>query len=630
MPRPRRKTWIEEPKQLHEAGKRLEFEHSARLSEVKAYLRLYYSRIVEDQTIDLERPYRETTVYEQLREVSGNLTREIVDAAIALICRPLKAELVPIGTDFFLQMGCRLAERLIDGVFDNCDFLDVATMAMTDAATGDIGTVKGYLDPVTGEIKFERIDPLEVYWPDDGTGDPRTLMHITGVPRDLLVARYPTFADRIYDLPTYRRRSILGVDSFSRPVEADTVRVTEAWAKQLSDKVPGRHVIVAHDLVLENEAWEFDFHPIAVCRWKPERTGFGGVSLGRIVAPYDLNNRRFAKMVYSGLSAAVPWVKITGEEEDVDLPSDVPFAKVACAAGSDVAVTMPQQVVSTEILQEMERNRQRAFQESGVNQQAATGSAPPSMSSGKAQETWIDIVNTRLLPAQTEWQRLWSQSARIVVMLAQHAKKIRVKVPGAQRLELASWPRLPDDKYEVSFGLSSGLGLTVSARFQNLQRLLEAGAIDVPEVLRGLDLPDTQELADRVNAPRDLVQQMIALALDGDPNDKEHKPVFVMPSTLQGPEGLQSIVTIGSQELQLAKLRGIYPKANMECLRRLIKAAEARLKPPPPPAPPPANDNGAPPPPMMMTPPMPPPANDNGQGPGPQQMVPAMPVQTAS
>ena len=98
--------------------------------------------------------------------------------------------------------------------------------------------------------------------------------------------------------------------------------------------------------------------------------------------------------------------------------------------------------------------------------------------------------------------------------------------------------------------------------------------------------------------------RQVSLALD--------KGIFSMPSAMQGPEGLSSLVKIGGESYAQALNEGTYPRANMETLRRLIKAAEARLAPPPaPPAPampaaplapqalpamaPPANDSGLPP-----------------------------------
>ncbi len=597
-------TWLEDPALLGKLAEETEQRHASRTTEAKTYLRHYYDRPVVD--VDYTRPYRETAVFQALKNASGgNLTREVVDAAVAMVCREMSAEVTPKGATHELREGCKELGRLIEGVFDNCEFLDVSTRCMTDAMTADVGPCVGTI--VDGEITFERVNPLEYFWVEDGTGTPRTQMTVRPVSRDFLMSKYPGQRQAIKDLPAFTPRSVTGVDppgAYGRD-EKNTVKVVEAWCTALSDSEAGRHTVVAGGagpVVLHSETWTHPTSPLFRFIWKPDFRGYGGVSLARIISRYDNANRRLLRMVYASLAGAVPMI-IEQADSEISGFSDIEFTRVKYEGPVPPDIKVPQ-VVSKEVLDQIDKNYSRAYAEGGVNEHMASGSAPARYTSAVAQREFVDIANTRLIDAQKRWQQGWKDAAKVVALLSQQARKTHVKVRGAKYYESATWPKLPQDKYKVSFGLASGLSLTPAGRLQELQDLKDAEVIDTSDVIRNQNLPDTRAIADRVSAPRDLVMRQVSLALD--------KGIFSMPSAMQGPEGLSSLVKIGGESYAQALNEGTYPRANMETLRRLIKAAEARLAPPPaPPAPvmpaaplapqampavvTPANDSGLPP-----------------------------------
>jgi len=607
-------TWLEDPQLLDGVAKRLDSDFASLDAETKGYLRLYYDRPVIGA--DYTRPYRELAVFQSLKDsMGGNLTREVIDAAASILCREMAAEVLPRGAEFELEQGCKDASRLIEGVFDNSNFLEVATRAAIDGMTCPVGPIKGYIDEQTEEIKFERINPLDFRWVEDGTGAPRTFLVTEAISKDVLAARYPDQKSQIMDLPEWYPSTVVGVDPPSARRDTKTVRVIEAWCRALGPDSPGRHSVVTSDIVLEDEPWKHDITPVFGFRWSLDFRGFAGISLARIVGRYDAANRRLMRMVYAALAGAVPRL-IVQEDAEIDGVSDKEFEIIRYSGAVQPKIETPQ-VVSPEIIQQIERNIQRAYAEGGVNQNMAQGTAPARYTSGAAQREFVDIANTRLLTAQKRWEQLWKDAAKVVVMLAQKARSAHVRIKGTNRYESVKFPRLSSDKYRINFGLSSGLSLTPAARLQELQDLSEMGLADVADVARNLNLPDTRALADRLNAPRDLVMQQISAALD--------KGQFIMPSSLQGAQ-LEALVRIGGEEYQRARLQGTYPPAHMEVLRRLIKAAEARMAPPPAPAappapPPPANDNGAP--------PMAPPVDPSAAPPLPPEAMPPAPVPVA-
>jgi hypothetical protein len=374
------KTWLENPALLDGVARRLDSEFASLDAETKTYLRLYYNRPVVHA--DYSRPYRELAVYQALKEAhGGNLTREVVDAAASILCREMAAEVLPRGAEFELERGCRDASRLIEGVFDNSNFLETATRAAIDGMTAPVGPTMGYVED--GEIKFRRVNPLDFRWVEDGTGDPRTFIVNTPVSKDVLAARYPQFKAQIMDLPDHKPQTVVGVDPPGTRRDSNCVLIREAWCRALDKENPGRHSVAAGELVLEDEVWKHEITPCFGFRWSLDFRGYAGVSLARIIGPYDGANRRLMRMVYGALAGAVPRI-LSQEDSEVTGISDKEYEVISYSGAVKPEIVTPQ-VVSPEIIQQIERNSTRAYAEGGVNQNMATGSAPARYTSGAAQ-----------------------------------------------------------------------------------------------------------------------------------------------------------------------------------------------------------------------------------------------------
>jgi hypothetical protein len=561
-------SWIKNPKLLDSVAEDLQRDHAPRFVESRAYLRLYWDRQAGSSGRDTNwtRRARDIALYNSFKKQTANLTREVIDAAAAVVCREMRAEVLPMGADFKLQQGCKQASYLIEGVADNSDFLSVATRAFRDGATADIGPVKGFVDPETNQIRIQRINPLDLTWVDDGTDNPRTFIESTAVSRDYLMDRYPKYRQQIKDAPPWYPNSVPGVDLPGKR-DSNTVKVNDAWCAAVGES-KGRHCIALGgmpDVIFEDDPWDHDITPVFSFKWQDDFRGYGGVSLARIVAPFDIANKRIDQMIAAALAGAVPMM-IHQEDEDEPVISDIEYQRIPYKTFKP-EIIVPK-VVSGDLIAQKTENRSRAFAEGGVNQYMAQGNSPSRIESGAAQREFVDIANTRLMLAQKQWERFYVHFARVVVMLAQQARKMHVKVQGVSYYKAMTFPTLRKDSYKVNFGLASGLGLTHSGKMKDLQELsaLMPNILDEAQVARSLKMPDYRDASERANAPRDLIMSQIARALDDG--------IFSMPSAMQD---LEALVLLGSQEYQRAQMQGTYPPGNVECLRRLIKAAQAKM-----------------------------------------------------
>ncbi|HZN64000.1 MAG TPA: hypothetical protein VFB66_01780 [Tepidisphaeraceae bacterium] len=603
------KSWVDDPKLLTAAARRMQTEHSGANGETRAYQRLYYQKPVVDGSTTLIGQESGIVVNDILRRHGGNLTAEVIDAGISLLCKKLQPKVLPVGGDFSLQQSCKQLSRCIDGVAEQSEWLREFTHVVRSGTISRAGFAKVYVDSSTNEIRTMGLNNLCVYWPQDTTRVPREIIVCYPVPKRKLRADFPKdvegqdTAERIEKLTTWRPPPVVGVDDSVARAEIDTVCVVEAWSLANGPQDPGRHSIVAGSMVLFDEEYHLDVHQVIKFSWKPSETGFAGVPLTRTIGPYDLARKRLLIRVLSQLDGAVPWLLHDDETEVV--VSDLDFQRVSYPRGSTAPQVVVPNPVSEQVLKQLQVFREDAFKEAHINENAASGNIPAQLKSAVAQFAWIDTVQGAILPQQESWQDLWKAAAAVAVALAPN-RKVRARM--GEMLEELKLPNMPRDRFQISLGVGSGLPTTLSGKLEALQQIQAAvpGALDNSDVLRHIGIPDVAQLSDRLLATRTWAEK----ALEGARDEGR----FRMPSRLLGPEGLQAMHRIGCQEYLLADQKNMlantdyYPPVNMELMRREILACEYLLgmapTAPPPPAPLPAPTVMAPGPEVAPAPPM--------------------------
>lgn len=564
-----KRTWVEDPHLLRQTFDSLEREHSSRIMLDKLCRRLYFDLPIATD-YDPSLPYREFGQFETLQQLGFNLTREVIDASAATVCQRLKATVEPVGADLDTERACLDLSAGVAGVLDIAKFWDrLAPIAHRDGSASSLGTILWYTDGASGEVLGEVIDPLRVYYHYSEGFEPIHLYIDRVVPRVGLMSQFPAHRAAILNLPKYTPDSVVGVDHPGSN-GADTVRVLMAWRRAIGGKGGKFLALAAPDLVLAESEWKHAFFPTAHYRYDWDSKGFGGYAGARIIAPYHRASNRILRAVMDGFDGMVPTALYNEMEKDDEF-STVGWRRMFWKTHKP-EVFLPNAVSAVQ-LQQLERLEQKAHFAFGMNQDAAAGTRPAGLNSAPAQREWKEGKNERLSRQIANWAALATESARAIVALASDAykdKKVRVKAPGTNLWNEIAWPiDLQENKYVTRFEQSSGLSDTLAGAMEELAELRDRGAITEAEYLRLRHSPDVRGELSRINAAANLAITIIMAALN------EGK--FTMPDVLQGP-GVEMIVTLGTQEYQRARMSNRYPRKNVECLRRVIQAADARRK----------------------------------------------------
>lgn len=513
-----------------------------------------------------------------LSELGFNVTREVVDALVARVCVELRGKILTIGGDVKLHAQSTKLNRYIDSWFEEQNVHDVGERLVIDAAsTRGFGAAKVAWDEVDAATILERLDPFGVFFSYEAGENPADIYTRQGIPREMLQDLYPKSADAIGRLQPWRRPLIAGMEPTHQNT-ADTVRVDEAW-KISRGSIGGRYAMTcgpSEELVLEDRIYPHDVHQVVLLRLMPEFTGAGGVAPGRILAPYHRWRNQLVQMIHDSLRGALPRMK-KHVDTLVSQYGEIPWQMVEWSGVQEPTLEVPNPVPQ-QVFDMFNLIPGAAHQELGVNQNMAGGQMPQGLTSGQAIRDYAGFSDDRLRPMSTRWKRWHVDVAKAAIAISAEnykGKSVIVRAPGSDFLEEIKWSDVDmrRDRYRISFSVASALSGSLSDKIQKTGEMQDSGLIDAAMRWRALkdSAPDFAADADRITAPLELATKIVEDALDGVPT-----PV----SGELGQDCLNYIQLIGTQMGCKARLNRNRTPKQLECLRKVIRAAQRKQAPP--------------------------------------------------
>ena len=474
---------------------------------------------------------------------SGRLRYNLVSSTIDTMCsivassRPMPQTVVTAG-DYKLQRTAKLRNRCLVGQAMDLDLFRKAGMAYDDACTTRLGVLHFTRDTDTGLPAIERRLPLSLTWDrvEAINGMPRSLYMTDLVPRDVLMALYPTLADKIAKAKGPDQNDVRDY-AMIRDSQADQVIVRWAWHlppssamrkdKDGEDKDvmrhPGRHVMCLDTCTLHDQVWKRPRYPFGFFRYAPNQVGFNGRSLAEAVRPAQQRIHRLIQTVEENqdfLAACRVFVE-RGSEIDREQITNLPGGVQTYVGQPPIFNTYD--ATLTGLQDEIENIRQQTWSQLGLNESQVQGSRNPGLSSGKAIMAQEDIGSRRhsmnLRYFEDAMLDCYQALADLNDDVSEDDPEFEVSARARGRfLESSKWSelKLEDGDVRMSVFPVSSLLTSPSGRYQQLEMLVDKGWIPQAVAQQLSGMPDLEGYEDLETADLRLAQKHVGQIQDGD------------------------------------------------------------------------------------------------------------------
>lgn len=455
-----------------------------------------------------------------------NIIAENVDTVISEITlQEPKAAFLTDGGDWTMQQAAKQRELMVDATLRNQGFYDglggygIGRACMRDCALTGQGAVIVRPDWHTLAPRIEKLLPLEllIEEADGRKGSPRSAHLVTPYDRGVLAGRYPEHAEKILDpavVPKWSCARDGGVEDWliQDSLYSDLVLVTESWhLPSYKGAKDGRHVAVIENLTLEYENFEQCDFPIVWCNWKPCPVGFYGIGLAQDLQADQIElNRVLIKLQDTIGAAAGAWLIAKGSRVTPMHLTDIPGTIIEYAGGQPPVWVQPN-TFPGDLVEHVDRIRQRARGRSGINDMAATGAKPAGLSSGEAIRSYRDQFSMRQSPHSAVYEAFTVAVAKRVVSCFETIYKalkagelpdgtsmpaIPVEVKRGRKtvLKRLRWEETSQSVNDavISAFPMSALPNHPASRTQTVEEWIGAGLINQDEARALLDFPDTE------------------------------------------------------------------------------------------------------------------------------------------
>lgn len=450
--------------------------------------------------------------------------------------------------------------KAIDGVLDECGFDEIEEEVFSDALVTDHGSGAVKVIERRDCIELEHV-PIEDVWYDEAEirhRQPRSQFHIPREGIDKYVAAEFYAGDETRDMPGFvgtpesRREAIMRASSRSEfwrvansPGASHRVDIFEAWHKPSGEpeeyeeeyeddetgeqktrkgtRHDGRHVVAVEgqDGTLIDEPWDGKVFPILQMTPRRRRRSIWGLSVMRnLIAPqreYEKLTKKIQnqhqKMGVSGF--------VAGKQEELNVRelkagTHASGFVLETNSGQPPVPLVPEPVAegTYQYAESIARNMAERY---GVSTFSAASQLPPGMqqASGRALMAFQDVEDVRLLPYHRARERFRVELSWLIVAAAERISErnpsFKARYRGKRGLESISWKDVLIDreKFVLKVFPVSALSKEPSARFDQLDRMLERGSITVEQFKRLFEIPDLESENELDTADTDVIDRTL-------------------------------------------------------------------------------------------------------------------------
>jgi hypothetical protein len=519
-----------------------------------------------------------------------NLIQSVTDTLVSRISqsRPSPVFLTD-GGDYKQRTLAKKLNNFIQGEFYHTKAYELATQVLRDALVEGTGCLHIF-ENQDKRVGLERVLLTELLVDQNEAmyGEPRQLYRIKLVDRDVLIANFPKFKDKL-------KIAVQGSPDNSADSSksvSDLVMVVESWhlpsGKNTKD---GRHMLACSAGSLLDEPYDKDRFPFVFMHYAPRLLGFWsqGVAEQLMGTQMELNS-----ILYT-ISKAIRLVGVP--RVFVEEGSKVTAAAHNNEIGTVVKYrgTKPSYEVAPSNAPELYAERDKliayGYQQSGVSALQASSQKPQGLDSGEAIRTYDDISTDRFASLSRRYDNMFIELAYQVIDIAkdicERDGKYSTVYPAkncTQEINLKS-KDLEEDSFIIQCFTQSSLPKDPAGRLQKVTEMAQSGMITLQEARRLLDYPDLEQIEKLANAGEERIFQILDDIIE---SGKYTQPDSFIDLDLATTLTVQYVNLYGQAKLEEEK---------MNLLRQFftqLQAMKQAAQPPPPPAAPGAQPQAVP------------------------------------
>lgn len=485
-----------------------------------------------------------------------------------------------------------------------------------DGEVFEAGCVKVTPDYANERVVIGRLRARDVYLDkrDAELAKPRSWHTVTTIDRAVLLDyckdASPEVQDAIRDAQPAPVEMYDDEEEFGEGEASDRVAVAELWhlpsgrvdkksdgAWEIGKEHDGRHMLIlwgasSSEHVLHDEAWPYDYPPIAFFRPKKRRVGFWSESMPERHVGSQLAINRMLQRVdgvmdlhavpraYVNRQAKVNTDKITNSWADLIEGNGPPGTAIQWFQPPTI---QPEYLAQIDKIIQWVRNRE------GISELSANSERPPGDWSGVALQTILDSESVGFTGVFRAWEQFHLDLSRLVLDAFRLLKEagVDMTIVWGDAKELRSLKLseldLEEDKYHLTAWPTNLFSQSPTALMQQLADFGKAfPSLVTPElVLRLLDFPDWKAAMGDVNAAERNVKYQLDRLARGEESIPD--PYMALDVAMKmGVDRLNSLAADGA------------PDDKLDPIRRWVEDVKKLMPPPPPAAPAPAPETGLP------------------------------------
>lgn len=513
-----------------------------------------------------------------------NAAQNALDTVVAQVCTPKVAPMALTDGGKWLERDrAKQLTHALEGQFDECNVDELTEDVVRDFGKCGLGALKVWPDHEQVKLRVERVLPDDVLFDEAESRyrQPRCVYHRYFLDRYVARELYAKAGEGFYGSIRARKEGIESAKGVSASSEVednpDLIEVVEAWhLPSAIGAKDGRHTIIVLDSVtLVDEAWDGDRFPFVFYCPKRSHTGMWGIPGMRQLASGQREyekvtaklQRHHQKMGGAHFlvqrSAKMEKRKLTNDAGDIwEYDGPIPPQSFTPAPANEQAYQWHAMVPELMV------------RYLGTSQFAAQSQVPAGLSdaSGKALQVFSDAENKRFV----EWYRGRERFAvDLAWLMASAASDLAEKHPefsarhrSTYGYEQIKWKDVLGDLKSLVLRVFpvSSLSQEPSAKFAQLEQLLNAGAITVEQFKRLYGLPDLTAETDIDCADYEVIDKNLDWMVT--------KGKYISPEPF---DNLELIKVRGGKFYNMLRRYDV-PEDRMELVRQYIADAQNMLQ----------------------------------------------------